>query len=129
MRLVAALAIAALVAGSPAGCGGSGTSESPGSGGQRTGGPTAPAGATARGCGVATARIVGLRIAVASCEEGRRIALRWERASGCQPSAGASRAACSVGRYRCSAVRADRGTAVSCARPGHTVAFIARRAG
>jgi len=121
MRLAAALLTVAFLAASLAACGSS-DSES-------TGEPGAPAGAAARGCVAATSPATGLRVTAASCGEAQRLALAWRRGENCQPGAGASRAGCSVGSYRCSAVRSDRGVAVNCTRPGHTVAFIVPRGG
>lgn len=45
----------------------------------------------------------------------------------CKRPAGASRWGCSIDAYRCQAVVVDRGWSVSCARPGDSVAFLARR--
>jgi hypothetical protein len=126
MRLAAALLTAALLAASLAACGssGSGSETTRGGGGQQS----SPAGASAQACAAAT-RVEGLRVTAASCGEGQRVALAWVHGSDCQPGAGASRAGCRVGSYRCGAVRADRGVAVTCARPGRTVAFVVPRGG
>jgi hypothetical protein len=130
MRLAAALVIVVFIAGSLGGCGSdSGSKPPPGDG--RPQGPggesSSPTGATVRTCAMTTMPIEGLRITAASCGEGRRVARGWLHGGGCLPGADASRAACSVAPYRCSAVRADRGIAVNCARPGRTVAFIVPR--
>jgi len=46
----------------------------------------------------------------------------------CAPFGGASRSSCSVyGGYRCLGAVTDRGVAVSCARTGSSVAFVAKR--
>ena len=115
MRLAAALVTVALAAGSLVGCG-SGTDA-----------PSAPAGGTTRSCTAAVTSIEGLRVTAASCAEARRVALGWHRRGDCRLGEGTSRGGCSVGAYRCGAVRADLGIAVTCARPGRTVGFIARR--
>jgi len=115
MRLAAAFVTVALAASSLAGCD-SGTDA-----------PSAPAAGAARSCAAAATSIEGLRVTAASCTEARRVAIRWSRRDDCRLGEGASRGGCSVGPYRCGAVRADRGIAVSCARPGRTVGFIARR--
>jgi hypothetical protein len=44
----------------------------------------------------------------------------------CEPPRGASRWGCSVGSYRCQGVVTDRGWSVSCAKPGHSIAFRIR---
>ncbi|MET0559837.1 MAG: hypothetical protein ABW065_14410 [Solirubrobacterales bacterium] len=128
MRLAAALVIVTLTAGLLVACG-SDSSPGPSHGDDSErgeGGARAPIGASLRSCAAATSQIAGLRVIAASCGEGRRVAHGWQRGNGCRPSGGVSRAACAVGPYRCSSVRADRGVAVNCARSGSTVAFIAR---
>jgi hypothetical protein len=130
MRLAAALLTAVLLAASLAACGGSGSGSETTRGEstrQRAGRPSSPAGASAQACAAATARVEGLRVTATSCGEGQRLALAWRHGSACQLGPGASRAGCSVGSYRCSAVRSDRGVAVNCARPGHTIAFTVPR--
>ena len=52
--------------------------------------------------------------------------MRWGRRGGCALGKGESRGSCSLGGFRCQAVRVDRGTAVSCARPGGDVSFVAK---
>ncbi len=111
MRLAAALLTAALLAASLAACGSSGSGSETtrgGSGPQRAGQPGSPAGASAQPCAGATGRVEGLRVTAASCSEGQGVVRAWQHAGGCQPGAGASRAGCSVGSYRCSAVRPHR---------------------
>ncbi|MGV1047084.1 MAG: hypothetical protein ACOYD4_00975 [Solirubrobacterales bacterium] len=130
MRLAVPIAIAVLAA-SLAGCGGS----SPGTGSTATGSTaapqggaaTAPAGASAQSCETQAVDAEALRATGASCEEARQVMFAWQRDSGCAGSAGASHAACTVRSYRCIATRADRGLAVSCAGPGRSIAFIAKR--
>jgi len=51
----------------------------------------------------------------------------WEAQPSCRRTQGASRWACSVGRYRCQAVVTDRGRSVSCARPGRSISFTVLR--
>jgi hypothetical protein len=128
MRLATPLAVLALAAGLLAGCGGS-SSESSGtnstSHGART--STAPAGASVRACSLDVAGVRSLRAAGVSCREAQKVALAWERGSGCVAAPGASHSACSVRGYRCIGTAAGRGLAVSCARPGRAVAFTVRR--
>ena len=91
--------------------------------------PTAPPGATARSCGETTvAGTEGLRVTGIGCDVGRGIVAAWTRQPGCSLGQGASRSSCTVyDEYRCLAAATDRGIAVSCARPGGSAAFVARR--
>lgn len=132
--LAAFVVCAALLA---AGCGGGGSGGSnttaPPTGGATNGGetskkataPNAPAGSKVVACKAGAAGVEGLRAAAVDCGTARATMLRWGRTEGCDLAAGASRGSCSLGGFRCQAVRADRGVAVSCARPGGDVAFIA----
>jgi hypothetical protein len=91
--------------------------------------PTAPPGATARSCGETTvAGTEDLRVTGIGCNVGRGIVAAWRGQPGCSPGQDASRSSCTVyGEYRCLAAGTDRGIAVSCARPGGSAAFIAKR--
>jgi hypothetical protein len=91
--------------------------------------PKTPAGATARSCGETTvAGTEGLRVTGIGCDVGRGIAATWTGRPGCSLGHDASRSSCTVhGDYRCLAAATDRGIAVSCARPGSSAAFLARR--
>jgi hypothetical protein len=91
--------------------------------------PTAPPGATARSCGETTvAGTEGLRVTGIGCDVGRGIVATWNKAPGCAMGRDASRSSCTVyGEYRCLAAATDRGIAVSCARPGGSAGFVARR--
>jgi hypothetical protein len=119
-----------------AGCGGgdsggSNTTTPPGAGTNNGGtpkkatAPNAPAGSKVVDCKESAADVEGLRAAAVSCDLARATMLRWGRAGACELADDASRGSCSLGGFRCQAVRADRGVAVSCARPGGDVAFIA----
>jgi hypothetical protein len=129
---IATLAILAAIG---AGCG---DSEGGGYGGDADGQaptatattPPAPPGASARDCGETTvADTEALRVTGVGCDIGRGVVATWTKAPGCIPDDGASRSACTVHRdYRCLAAATDRGLAVSCARPGSSIAFFARRA-
>lgn len=118
------LIVAALLAG----CGSSGDSRSEGGGATATT-PAAPPGASVRACGETTvAGTSGTRVTGIGCDVGRGIVAAWARKPACPPPAGASRSSCSLGDgYRCLAAATDRGIAVSCARPGASVAFLADR--
>lgn len=91
--------------------------------------PPAPAGASARDCGETTvAGTQGLRVTGIGCDVGRGVVAAWARKPGCAPAPGASRSSCSVyDDYRCLAAATERGIAVSCARPGGSLAFLASR--
>jgi hypothetical protein len=132
MRLATPLAILALAAALLAGCGGSSSS----SGGSTQTGSTAPSkagtsggpiGASARSCDTHAVDAGSLRAVGVSCGAARRVLFGWQRSSSCASPSGASRSSCSTGSYRCLGAKTDRGVAVSCSRPGNSVAFIAKR--
>lgn len=121
-----------------AGCGGSGSGGSnttaPPAGGTTNGGtpkrataPNAPAGSKVVACKGGGAAAKGLRAAAVDCGTARATMLRWGQTSGCELAEGASRGSCSLDGFRCQAVKADRGIAVSCARPDGDIAFIATK--
>lgn len=91
--------------------------------------PPAPPGASARDCGDTTvAGTQDLHVTGIGCDVGRGVVAAWTGKPGCAPAAGASRSSCSVhDGYRCLAAATERGVAVSCARPGGSLAFLARR--
>jgi hypothetical protein len=130
MRLATPLAIAAvLIAALLAGCGGSSSGgESQGEPGAppRSSAPQAPAGAAARSCvthapGAGTLRATGI-----SCDQARQVLDGWQRDNRCSAPAGASRTSCITRSYRCLGARTDRGIAVSCSRAGQSIAFLIR---
>ena len=128
-RLVLA---AALCAGAIGGCGSSGGEPSESSGGEPTARattPSAPPGASARSCGDTT--VTGteqLRVTGVGCDVGRGVVAEWANRPACSSPAGESRFSCTVhGDYRCLGAAGERGIAVSCARPGSSVAFFAQR--
>lgn len=132
MRLATSLAIVVLAAALLAGCGSSSSS----SGGSTQTGSTAPSkagtsggpiGASARSCDTHAGDAEGLRAVGVSCGEARRVLYGWQRTGACSSPSGASRSSCSTGSYRCLGAKTDRGVAVSCSRPGRSVAFIAKR--
>jgi hypothetical protein len=87
----------------------------------------APAGASARSCTGGEAGIEGLRVTGADCGAGRAVAAAWSGDASCASPAAGSRFACSVRGYRCLGAATERGVAVSCSRPGRSIAFVARR--
>jgi uncharacterized protein YceK len=58
--------------------------------------------------------------------ETAQVRAAWEQNPACQRPPGASRWGCSVGPYRCQGVVSDRGWAISCSRPGRSLAFTVR---
>jgi hypothetical protein len=141
MRLAIPIAIVALAAALLSGCGGSSSSKEgtrvltsrlqtrlqpPGKGAQANS-PAAPVGASARSCDNGAVDANGLRAVGVSCGRARQVMFGWRRDRSCARPSGASRTSCSTGSYRCLGARTDRGVAVSCSRPGESVAFVARR--
>jgi hypothetical protein len=137
----AAFAVAVTCAVLVAGCGGGGSGGSnstaaPEGGGTTGGGtpkkataPNAPAGSKVVACEEGAEGVEGLRATAVDCATAERVMRRWENHRSCALPGGASRGSCSLGGFRCQTVRADRGVAVSCARPGGDIAFIATRKG
>lgn len=128
MRLAVPIAIV-LLAAAVAGCGdsSSGTGSTPTgvTAVPHEGAGTAPAGASAESCDSGAIDAEALLATDVSCGEARQVLFSWQRDPGCAASPGASHSACSVRAYRCIGTRTDRGLDVSCAGPGHSIAFIA----
>ncbi|HEX4732237.1 MAG TPA: hypothetical protein VH299_13275 [Solirubrobacterales bacterium] len=137
-----AIAVAALLV---AGCGGgsgsgSSSSTAPGGGGDGGGAggangagspkkataPNAPAGSKVVACKEGAADIEQLRAAAVDCGSARETMHQWERSHACTLGKSSSRGSCTLGGFRCQAVRAGRGASVSCARPGGDVSFVAK---
>jgi hypothetical protein len=129
--LLPALCTLATLAALTVGCGSDGSGSGYGAGDSTEQPPTAtattpeaPPGASARDCRVVV--IGAVRTTGIGCESGGRVVLAWLGKPVCSAPAGASRFSCTVeGGYRCSGASTDRGIAVSCARPGASVAFVA----
>jgi hypothetical protein len=131
-----ALAAALLVTGcgdgsnptTPAGGGTTGgVTTSPASGGaKKATAPDAPAGSKVVSCSEGRGEAVQLRAAAVDCTTARTTMQDWERSHACALGKSASRNSCSLGGFRCQATRVDRGAAVSCARQGGDVSFIAK---
>jgi hypothetical protein len=117
---VLAVALVAMLA---SGCGSSDT-ESSGESSDRT---VAPQGAAVQGCAGASAGVEGLRVSGVGCAAGRAVVAAWTAKSACAKPTGASRTSCTAGDYRCLGAATERGLAVSCARPGHSVSFVFKR--
>ena len=131
MRFVLPLAIVALALALLSGCGSSGDGGDSGSStatAPRAGGQQAPAGASAHECADGADGATALRATGVSCEQAKALVTAWAEDRGCAPGDGASRSSCRLeGDYDCLAAMTDRGLAVSCARPGHSVAFTVKR--
>jgi hypothetical protein len=130
MRLAVPLAIVALTLALLSGCGSSDGDSDSASVPQPTpkaSGSPAPAGAAAHSCAVKAGSASGLRATGIPCERAKRLAAAWVRNKGCAPADGASRSSCKLeGDYDCLTAVTDRGLAVSCARPGSSVAFTVK---
>lgn len=83
-------------------------------------------GASARSCDAYSTDVGALRATRISCSQARQVMYGWQRERSCAAPAGASRNSCLTRSYRCLATRTDRGLAVSCARKGQSIAFLAR---
>jgi hypothetical protein len=123
MRLALPLAIAALLAGLLAGCGGESSSPGSSSGGGAATAPaeaqSVPPGAASHACGDQT-----LRVSAVPCEEAKTVLAAWRAAPACRIQGGASHASCKVRGYLCIAARQGKEAAVSCARPGHSILSV-----
>lgn len=126
-KLAATFVLLALSAALATGCGSSDESTRPSTPRETGRPPAAPIGAAARSCETEAIDAEGLRVSGVSCATGRQVMFRWQRSAACAPPAGASRGGCASGPYRCAGTRAGRGLAVSCSRPGRSVAFVVRR--
>jgi hypothetical protein len=123
LALLPALLIAALCALLAGGCGGSGgtTSGAPTSPGVTGSAHEGPPGASVANCGSG-----GLRATGVPCAKAGTVRAGWEAAPGCHVAGGNSHASCRIEGYLCIAAAIQRGTAVSCALPEHSVFFIER---
>lgn len=90
--------------------------------------PAAPPGASARGCEGTVAGTDQVRVTGIGCDVGRGVVAAWASKPSCSRPAGESRFSCPVHRgYRCLGAATAGGIAVSCSRPGSSVAFVAGR--
>ncbi|OJU81151.1 MAG: hypothetical protein BGO11_16080 [Solirubrobacterales bacterium 70-9] len=120
VTLVAALLVA--------GCGGgSGGGSSSGSTGATTTkkatAPNAPAGSKVVSCEENRMETEELRATAVDCNTARATMEQWEGSRACTLGEG-SRSSCSLGDFRCQAVKVDKGAAVSCEREGADVTWI-----
>ncbi|HVY78351.1 MAG TPA: hypothetical protein VG898_07590 [Solirubrobacterales bacterium] len=109
------------------GCGSSADEGSTGVMSEGGAGASAPAGSAVRTCRVAIAGIPTARASGVGCARARGVVSAWSGARRCAEPRGGSRVACSAGGLRCLGTATDRGLAVSCAGPGRSVAFLAKR--
>lgn len=138
MKLSVATAFAVLVAAAllVAGCGGSGSegssSTAPSGTAKNEGAPkkatapNAPAGSKVVVCSGGGEESAQLRATAIDCDTARTTMRHWEGTEACGLGEGDSRGSCSVGAFRCQAVKVDRGLAVSCAKEDADIAFIAK---
>jgi hypothetical protein len=128
---LAPLAVLALAIALLGGCGDSSSDESDGSRArtvqQKQGEARAPVGAVANSCDTHMVDVEALRATGLPCDRARQVMYGWQRERSCSAPAGASRTSCLTGSYRCLGAHTDRGIAVSCARRGQSIAFIAKR--
>ena len=117
-----ALGLAGLLVG---GCGSSSSEQNTqGTGAAgKTKGSTAPAGAAAQACAGTAAKAAELRVTGVRCASGLGVVTAWRAKSNCR--ADTSRPACTIGGYRCLSAAGEHGFAVSCARPGRSISFVA----
>jgi hypothetical protein len=113
MRFALPIAIALLLTGLAAGCGGGSSSTE---GGSTT---TGPAGAATSECGNS------VRVSGVPCKEAEAVLALWRAAPGCAIAGGASHASCRIHGYLCIAARQGQKAAVSCAQPGKSILLVA----
>ena len=87
----------------------------------------APSGIRAKACGSAGKGLEAVRVTGVGCAAGRKLASSWAVSENCTIPAQASRGSCRVQGRVCLSAATDRGIAVTCAAPGKSVSFIARR--
>jgi hypothetical protein len=127
LRLAFLLVAVALTAGLAAGCGDA-SSDGGGTGPVTEVAPgKAPIGASAKTCDAYAADAEGLRATGIPCNQARQVLAGWLREPSCSLPSGSARGSCLTRSYRCQSVRGDRGLAVSCSRPGQSIAFLAKR--
>lgn len=127
--VVAALAACGLLVG---GCGG-GTVKSGSTGAAAGGGapkkataPNAPAGSKVVDCEESEAELTELRASGVDCGTARKTMREWSGHHDCALTAKDTRGSCSLGEFRCQAVRTGGAASVSCAHSGGDVTFIAK---
>jgi hypothetical protein len=88
----------------------------------------APVGAQAKHCDSRAVDAQALRATGVPCQMARSLMFAWQRSGACALAKGTARGSCAVpAGFRCQAVRAGKGIAVSCSTKGRAVAFLAQR--
>jgi hypothetical protein len=122
----ALLVLAALLV---AGCGGGSSSTATSGGGEGTApkatSPNAPAGSKVVSCKENRMETIQLRATEVGCATARTTMKQWESSHVCTLGDG-SRSSCSLGAFRCQAVKVDKGASVSCAGPEGDVSWITK---
>lgn len=120
LAILAVFAAALLVGGCGGGSGSSGHEETQ----KKATAPNAPAGSKVVSCGGSAQ----LRAAEVGCGTARATLEDWEANDACALGSG-SRSSCSLGGFRCQALKVGQGTSVSCAGPEGDVAFLIKSGG
>lgn len=135
LAILAVLAAALLVGGCGGGSSGGSASTSPEGGAQQGGAPkraaapNAPAGSRVTACDEDGFEAEQLRATAVSCDIARATLTEWENDPVCARAGGGARGSCSIGDFRCQAVKVEAGTAVSCERQGAAISWLIRSAG
>ena len=108
-----------------AGCGGGSSGGSSSTAPKKATSPNAPAGSKVISCKENRIETLQLRATEVDCATARATMMRWESSHVCTLGDG-SRSSCSLGGFRCQAVKVDKGASVSCAGPEGDVSWIAR---
>jgi hypothetical protein len=114
------LAVAMLVAGCGGGSSSNSSSTAPAGTPPKATSPNAPAGSKVVACGEGVEQ---LRATAVGCATARTTMRQWEARDACSLGE-ASRGSCSVGVFRCQAVKVGKGVSVSCAGPDGDVSFV-----
>ena len=88
--------------------------------------PNAPAGSKVVSCSEGREEAEDLRATAVDCDTARTTMQHWQSSHACTLGAHRSRSSCSLGGFRCQAVRVDRGAEVSCAGPDGDVSFVTK---
>jgi len=118
-----------LVAACGGGSSGGSNSTSPGTGGaapKKATAPNAPAGSKVVDCKEGEADLTELRASGVDCGTARKTMDAWAAHHDCALGAKDTRGSCSLGEFRCQAVRTGGAASVSCAHSGGDVTFIAK---
>ena len=130
LAILTALAAALLVAGCGGGSGSSPSSTAPQETTTKTAtAPNAPAGSKVASCKEDGLEAEQLRATAVSCDIARATMTEWGNDPVCARGGGGARSSCSIGDFRCQAVKVGEGVSVSCAGPEGDVSFIAKSGG